>query len=437
MENLYLKIKNKLKDFDLYIQDIETETVEFENNKLKSITRKNEKGYGLRIVKDNKIGFSSSNNFGDVDTVIENAVSLSALGEKCYFKFPDKKFETEELNIFSSKIAELKSQEMIDIGTQLLDSLISLDKTSKVSVIVEKSIIKNSLFNSNELALEEKKTRFSIIGTIFKAEENNFIEIWESETFRAGDEIEKLIKSIYQRIEFLYNNVKKIARIEPGYYPVYFTPKAFSTILNMILKSFDGTLVYKNISFFANKKNQEIFKKPVTIFDNPLKKGYPYSRNFDGEGLKPEPVYLIEKGAIKNYLLDLQSAGRLNTIPNGHSLRSYSSLPSPGYTNIQFIIGDKNIVDTKTNIIKHINKGVLIDHFLGAGQSNILAGEFSMNIDLGYLIENGEITGRIKDCMVAGNMFELLNDIEKIDDTVLYYAGIETPGVLVHSLPVR
>lgn len=437
MKELYFKIKNKLKDFDLYVQEIESETVEFENNRLKSIIRKNEKGYGLRIVKNSKIGFSSSNNFEDVDTVIENAVSLSGLGERCYFVFPDKRVELEELNIFSSEIAELESQVMVNFGAQLLESLISIDKTSRAGVIVEKSIIKNGLFNSNELILKERKTRFSIIGTIFKAEENNFIEIWESETFRAGDKIEKLIKNIYQRIGFLYNNVKGIIKIEPGYYPVYFTSKAFSTILNMILKSFEGTLVYKNISFFANKKDQKIFKKPVTIFDNPLKKGYPYSRNFDGEGVKPEPVYLIEKGIVKNYLLDLQSAGRLNTISNGHSLRSYSSLPSPGYTNIHFTIDDKNLIDTKTNIIKHIKKGVLIDQFLGAGQSNILAGEFSMNIELGFMIENGEITGRIKDCMVAGNMFELLNNIERVGDTTSYYAGIETPDVLISSLPVR
>ena len=53
---------------------------------------------------------------------------------------------------------------------------------------------------------------------------------------------------------------------------------------------------------------------------------------------------------------------------------------------------------------------------LGGGQSNILAGEFSVNIDLGYLIENGEIVGRVKDCMFAGNVFDVFNNIVAIGD---------------------
>jgi PmbA protein len=122
---------------------------------------------------------------------------------------------------------------------------------------------------------------------------------------------------------------------------------------------------------------------------------------------------------------------------NGHSLRSYKSLPSPGNTNIFFTVEDESFIKSDEKIIKNIDKGIIIDQFLGAGQGNILAGEFSMNIDLGYFVENGEIKGRIKDCMVAGNLFELLGNIKAIGDKILYYNGMEIPSVLIESLPIK
>ncbi|NLF59551.1 MAG: TldD/PmbA family protein, partial [Lentisphaerae bacterium] len=45
---------------------------------------------------------------------------------------------------------------------------------------------------------------------------------------------------------------------------------------------------------------------------------------------------------------------------------------------------------------------------LGFGQSNIINGDFSANLALGYLIENGEIVGRLKNVMLAGNILDLL-----------------------------
>ncbi len=437
MENICDKIKTRVKNFDIYLQKLESETVNFENNKLKLVDRRLEKGYGIRLIKDNKIGFSASNNFGNIDSTIENALKLSAFGEKCYFEFPNKRFDFKDLKIFSDNITSINSKKMIELGKHLLSLLSSLDNDIKTNVIVEKNIIKNELINSSSLNLKERKTRFSITGWIFKAEENNFIEIWEQEDLKENEDLPNLINKIFERIKFLFNSAKNVTKIEPGYYPVFFTPKSFSTILSMLIKSFDGNLIYKKISFFTDKKGRKFFKKPVTILDDPLKIGYPYSRNFDGDGIKSEPIYLIEKGVIKQFLLDIQTAGKLKSVSNGHSVRSYVSLPSPGHTNIFFTVEDKSFVENREKIIKGIRKGILIDQFLGAGQSNILAGEFSVNIDLGFLIENGEIVGRIKDCMIAGNLFELLNDIEKIDNSPLYYGSIETPGVLVSKLPVK
>jgi len=58
------------------------------------------------------------------------------------------------------------------------------------------------------------------------------------------------------------------------------------------------------------------------------------------------------------------------------------------------------------DLIAGMKEGLIVNQVLGAGQSNQLAGEFSVNLDLGYKVENGEIVGRVKNTMVAGSIFE-------------------------------
>jgi PmbA protein len=49
---------------------------------------------------------------------------------------------------------------------------------------------------------------------------------------------------------------------------------------------------------------------------------------------------------------------------------------------------------------------------MGAEQGNVFGGDFSGNVLLGYKVEAGEIVGRVKDTMVAGNVYQVLKNIE-------------------------
>jgi len=74
-------------------------------------------------------------------------------------------------------------------------------------------------------------------------------------------------------------------------------------------------------------------------------------------------------------------------------------------------------------MVKDIKKGIIVDQVLGLGQGNILSGAFSNNVQLGYKIEKGKITGRIKNVMIAGNALEILKDIVAIGSEVDWKSG--------------
>jgi len=74
---------------------------------------------------------------------------------------------------------------------------------------------------------------------------------------------------------------------------------------------------------------------------------------------------------------------------------------------------------------------------MGAEQGNILNGDFSGNVLLGYKVENGNITGRVKDTMVYGNVYELLKNIVAIGNDARWIAGyVNTPSIYCSSIAV-
>jgi PmbA protein len=74
---------------------------------------------------------------------------------------------------------------------------------------------------------------------------------------------------------------------------------------------------------------------------------------------------------------------------------------------------------------------------MGAGQGNVLGGDFSGNVLLGYKIENGKIAGRVKDTMVSGNIYRLLNRIAAIGSETTWLGGfLQTPPLCFSNVSV-
>jgi PmbA protein len=118
----------------------------------------------------------------------------------------------------------------------------------------------------------------------------------------------------------------------------------------------------------------------------------------------------------------------------GNGFRGGVSRPGPSMSNFCIAPGQT----TEAELLSSIKDGIWVEQVLGAGQSNLLAGEFSVNLDLGYRIQNGEIVGRIKNTMVAGNLFEAFNaDLQALSAEQSWVFGSALlPGILFRKLGV-
>jgi PmbA protein len=89
------------------------------------------------------------------------------------------------------------------------------------------------------------------------------------------------------------------------------------------------------------------------------------------------------------------------------------------------------------DMLKEMKDGIVIEQLMGAEQGNILNGDFSGNVLLGYRVENGAITGRVKDTMVSGNVYQLLREVTALGSDSRWIGGyVSTPSIFCPAISV-
>jgi PmbA protein len=413
---------------EVIYEEGETKSVNFENNKLKYAHSKSIRGVGLRIIKDGRIGFSSTTDLRTPQELVEKALHSAQFGQGARFSFPSNG-NFPEIKIFDEKVVDFPMEKGISWGREIIDMALAAYSDCLTSIEIGKTLWRRRLLNSQGLDVSNTSTTFGLSTEILQVKERGLIWIGEAEASRKiSDTFLKPVKKILERMKLAQKEVK----INSGTLPVIFTPKAMGLLLSTFEMGCNGKLVQKGISPFLGKLGEKIVDSRITLYDDPTIDFAPGSYPLDGEGIGSQRTPLFENGVLKNFLFDLQTAGIMSTRSTGNGLRSFASQPAPACTNLILKTGD-----TKTeDMIRDIPYGLLVDQVLGGGQSNTLAGEFSVNIDLGFLIEKGQLVGRVKDCMIAGNVFDAFNNIAAIGDKAEWYGMDYLPSLYFKGLSV-
>ena len=78
--------------------------------------------------------------------------------------------------------------------------------------------------------------------------------------------------------------------------------------------------------------------------------------------------------------------------------------------------------------------GLIVDQILG-GDGGI-SGDFSINVELGYLVKNGRVFGRVKDTMVTGNIYGALKQLVQLGGDADWNGSCYTPSLIVEGLSI-
>jgi PmbA protein len=196
---------------------------------------------------------------------------------------------------------------------------------------------------------------------------------------------------------------------------------------------FSGKTVLQGASPLVGKLGEKMLDRRFSLWDEPYLPYVPGSRMCDDEGVPSRRMPLIDKGVISNFLYDLQTAAQAGEESTGNAHRGISSLPSPGTSVIVIGEGDVSYQD----MIGGVKDGLIVESLLGAGQSNILGGDFNANVLLGYRVEGGSVTGRVKNTVISGNVYTALKDIQATEREGHWVGGsLRTPAFCLGSVSV-
>ncbi len=428
MEKILEIASSRAEEAELYRVRSQTKEIGFQANKLKSVESAFEDGVGLRVIKNHRIGFSSLTDLSDPQDLIDSALESARFGQEARFNLPSRgKIPSPQCH--DSQLMGLKTNQMMEAGERTIELILKEAPNFKCDGGMEKAEIEVVIMNSRGLSYSFKKTTYAFSFYAFLAKEGNFLGVQEGEV---SGQYHDWSSSVARRITEAIRISRKIFKINPGRYPAIFTPKAVPLLLQSLKIGINGKTVQKKASPLLGKLGIRIVSPSINITDDPLFSFGLATTPLDGDGVASRRTEIIKEGVLKSFIYDLQTAGLMGTESTANGARGYDSLPSPSTSNFILEAGDTSFEE----MVKDIKEGIVVDQVIGSGQSNTLMGQFSVNLDLGYKIEKGKIVGRLKDIMVSGNAYTLLNQLVALGREVRWVGSTRAPAIYFKEINV-
>ncbi len=404
--------------------------VSFEADKLKNILSRESTIVCLRLIRNGRVGYAVATSLDDIHSLIDGAVDTAQFGMEAKFEFPGP--ETfPGVKTGDPAVMSVPLEYMIKLGEAMIGEVRADNPEVLCSAHIAKSRSRVSLMNSQGGRAEYGVTvfRIGVEGTLIRGTDMLFVGDSESSCHPIKD-IKNVVRTARRQLDL----AKTQAKMETKTMPAVFSPDGVaSALISPLMSALSGKTVLQGASPLGNRLGEVVFDKKLTLADDATLSFRPSSRPCDDEGVPSRRIPLIENGKVVNFLYDLQTAALAHTVSTGSGARGRGSLPNPSPST--FIVAPGKT--TQDEMVADIKEGLFIEDVMGAEQGNILAGDFSGNILLGYKIENGRITGRVKDTMVFGNVYLLLGEIAAIGSDGKWVASsLFTPSIFCPKLAV-
>jgi PmbA protein len=432
MEDLLEMATKRSDQAEVYSIDEERNKVTFENAKLKDIDSTIQSGMSLRVIKNGKIGFAYIKNLIDRKAFLQDALDSLKGGAEAPAVFPTTK-ELPWLNTFDPSVRKVTSEMIVEECQRICDGIAG--RTSgqlNLEAGVDTKTIR--LLNSQGTDLTYSTSHYYIVP--FMLYPGSYSAIYRA---FVGKGFERTPDDVPSHILNLFTASEKAAKPRAGRMKVLFLPENLYVLLWRLKSATSGKMLYQNQSPLADKVGQKIFDEKLTILDDPLNDEFPGARACDDEGTCCRLLPLLEKGILRNYYYDLFYAKKLHAEPTGHGYKSamwggetVSLKPVPSLQHLLIEPGELTFAE----MIKSMDRGVIVGQALGAHSGNIPNGDYSIGLSPGLYVEGGEIVGHMKDTMVAGNIYNTLRNVISIENMQHHGSGGRYPAILVDDVNV-
>lgn len=394
--------------------------VTFEANRLKQLESSESVGTALRVWREDRPGLAVAYGLVEPQDLVAKAIALSQLNDPETIDFCEPRRD-----INPPIGSELPVEILVEMGktaiAQLRDAYPDILCNAGFDCESESTL----LINTDGLYCTSADISLSYYLEVEWVRGDDFLGVYDEEYAHHELHPEEAVQAIVQRLAWAKNNVPATT----GKVPVIFTNNAASMFWSTVASALNGKLILEKSSPWSNEIGNLVVSPQISLYQDPTAK--PYICHFDDEGTQTRSLSLIREGYLNEVYGDRRTARELSIRPTGNGFRSsLGRYPTPELINLIVSPGTENLA----TMISQLDSAIIVDQVLGGDAD--LSGDFSVNIDLGYQVRNGEIIGRVKDTMVAGNVYEALKNVVKIGGDRRWQGSCYTPSILLESLSI-
>lgn len=399
--------------------------------RIENLVEAGSKFCAIRVFKDKRAASASSSDLSisTLQSLIKNAIRRALLTQPDeYAGLPAPalfKVDYNSLKIYDPEVSRMKLQEKIKLA--LTTEKIALqDKriTNSFGASFLTNELRTVLANSNGFTGEYLQTYCSLSLGLQAGQGDNLVEdYWFSskrhlKDLASPEEVAR--KAVERTVRHL--NPRKI---KTQNVPVIFEPTMTSWLLAFLFSCVSGMAVYQKTTFLADRLGEKIGNDLIYVVDDGLLPARLGSRPFDSEGVPTQRTVVIEKGVLKNYLCNTYAARKLNLVSTGNG-DGNSVVPNNFYLEPGTLKPEE--------IIKSTKKGLWLTKTIGHGL-NPVTGDISRGA-FGLWIEDGEIAYPVSEITIAGNLGEILKNIEMVGSDLEFESPICGPTIKVAEMTV-
>ena len=398
-----------------------TGQIELINKELETFEISNHTGYQIKAEYNGKTVKATSDYLDEsiLDTIIMKVT------------YTDSKYQDDYLTdkTHNNKIDDMPQ---IDISNEL-DVLKELDDIRKdypevnsLTLSYSEIYEKKRIVNSNGVDIETACHLYEFVPEIVTKEKDSTTS-YDRVYLKTNKDSLNMKDNLIKDIKMALKQAKK-EKLKTQKYDIIVDSTVMKSILSNFIDMLSATNIRQKISCLEGKLNEKVFSDKLTIIEDPKNDDYPGATIFDDEGTETEKKEIIKDGVLKTYLYNIKEAKEQNQKTTGNG---YSSIST---RNMYIKPGDKTLEE----MMKKLKNGIYITDCMGSMNTaiNPNTGNISLQI-FGFIIENGEIKCGFEPSVMTTTIFELLSNIEEIENQVTFIKqSVGSPCLLVKDISI-
>ncbi|MBS3816575.1 MAG: TldD/PmbA family protein [Candidatus Thermoplasmatota archaeon] len=405
---------------DIRKEEWDRMSVTLKDGEIDKISQGGEEGAIVRVLYKNGWGCVGTSNLDDIKEASERALSMAKSSDE----FKNEETGLAETEIQKDDVKMPMDENPLDVDTEEkislvrdLEDKINRDFVSSTEVRYGETVVEKEITTSEGTQVMMEIPRV-ITYLIITGESDTIQRATEGAGGTGGYE---LTEKAYEKVDVVTERLKKLLEADTppsGSLPLIMDPSLAGVFVHEAFgHAAEGDLLSSGNSCLKGKLGEKVAADGVNIKDDPTFKGYgqfPY----DDEGTKAKNRVLVKDGVLNDFILDRESAWKLDMEPNGGArAEDFRVKPLVRMSNTIIEPGDLKFEE----LIEKVDKGIYAKSSSG-GQVSTAEGTFQFNAQEGYLIEDGEIVKPLRDVSFNGFTLETLQNITGISDD--FEAGI-------------